>query len=136
MITGTPLHRGTASGTILRLTDPLSFWGGFDPVLGLIIDTSHPQYGESMAGRIVVMPGSRGSAGTPSVLGESIRADTGPAALIITKADRNLTTGALVAAALYDIACPVILIDANDIDALPDNTTATITTNGTITVGP
>lgn len=117
-ITGRWLHGDSFSGTVLRLDEPLSFWGGLDPATGTILDQAHPQVGSSMAGRIVAMPGSRGSSGTPGVLGEAIRAGVGPAALVITKADVNLLAGAMVAEALYDIMCPVLLVDAETLDGL------------------
>ena len=120
MTTGRVLHAGTASGPILRLDEPLSFWGGFDPIAGTIIDRAHPQVGATMAGLVVAMPGSRGSAGTPGVLGEAIRRGTGPAALLVTRGDANLVAGALVAAALYDIACPIVLLDEADFAQLSD----------------
>ena len=84
------LIRGPISGEVLRLGEPISFWGGFDAATGRIIDRTHPQHGESLAGKVVVMPGSRGSSGTPGVLGDALRRGTGPAALIITKSDINL----------------------------------------------
>ena len=117
-ITGRWLHGESFSGTVLRLDEPLSFWGGLDPATGTILDQAHPQAGSSMAGKIVAMPGSRGSSGTPGVLGEAIRAGVGPAALVITKADVNLLAGAMVAEALYDIVCPVLLVDADTLDGL------------------
>ena len=103
---------------MLRLDEPLSFWGGLDPATGTILDQAHPQAGSSMADRVVAMPGSRGSSGTPGVLGEAIRAGVGPAALIITKADVNLLAGAMVAEALYGTVCPVLLVDAETLDGL------------------
>jgi predicted aconitase with swiveling domain len=133
-IPGRVLNGGTASGQILRLSAPLSFWGGFDPSTGTIIDRAHPQVGKSVAGMILAMPGSRGSAGTPGALGESIRLGTGPKALIITKADINLTAGALVAEALYDTQCPVILVDLDDFEELQTSQPATISADGTIEI--
>jgi predicted aconitase len=35
---------GAASGPILRLDEPLSFWGGLDSATGTIIDRLHPQW--------------------------------------------------------------------------------------------
>ena len=49
-ITGRWLHGESISGQILRLDEPLSFWGGLDPSTGEIIDQAHPQAGASMAG--------------------------------------------------------------------------------------
>lgn len=112
------LHGESFAGTVLCLDEPLSFWGGLDPATGTIIDQAHPQAGSSMAGRVVAMPGSRGSSGTPGVLGEAIRAGVGPDALVITKADVNLLAGAMVAEALYGIVCPVLLVDAATLEGL------------------
>jgi predicted aconitase with swiveling domain len=128
MIRGRVLHAGSATGVIVRLDAPLSFWGGFDPETGRIIDQAHPQVGASLVGRLVAMPGSRGSSGTPGVLAESIRRSTGPAALIVTKADINLTAGAVVAAELYGRACPIVLVDEETFAHLVDGDTTIIDT--------
>lgn len=103
---------GHLSGEILKLDAPLSFWGGFDATTGTIIDRAHPQCSALLAGKVVAMPGSKGSSGTPGVLGESLRRGTGPLAMIVTKADINLVAGALTAAALYATTCPILLVDA------------------------
>ena len=91
----------------LRLSEPLSFWGGIDPQTGLIIDASHPQVGESISGRILRMPHSRGSSSSPSVLAESLRLGTGPAAIVLDQADPMVALGAVVARLLYGIECRV-----------------------------
>ena len=69
---GKVLNEGNVSAELLVLDEPLSFWGGFDSASGTIIDQQHPQKGLKLTGKLVVMPGSRGSSGTPGVLGESI----------------------------------------------------------------
>lgn len=129
---GRVLHAGHVQGRSLRLDEPLSFWGGFDPSTGVVIDQSHPQVGQSLTDRIVLVPGSRGSAGTPGVVAESLRAGTGPLALIVTKADINLTAGVLVAASLYDIECPLILVDETDLARMPNDADVEITSSGRI----
>ena len=52
---------GTGAGTVLALTAPISFWGGVDPRTGTIIDARHPQCGQSVAGRVLGLPGTIGS---------------------------------------------------------------------------
>ncbi len=116
----------TVQGNLCKLDAPLSFWGGFDPHTGRIIDQSHPKAGALLAGRVVAMPGSRGSSGTPGVLGESLRRGTGPIGLLLTKADINLAAGVIAAAALYEITCPLILIDEATFAALVDGMTVTL----------
>lgn len=114
------LVEGSIDGEVFKLDEAVSFWGGFDAVTGRIIDQAHPQRGLSLAGKVVAMPGSRGSSGTPGVLGESLRLGTGPAALIITKADINLVAGSLTAATLYQTQCPILLVDERAFARLSD----------------
>ena len=98
----------------LTLSEPLSFWGGIDPKTGLIIDASHPQLGESIAGKILRLPHSRGSSSSPSVLAESLRLGTGPAAIVLDRPDPMVTVGAAVARMLYGIECRVTVVPSID----------------------
>ena len=122
---GTWLVGGMIDGEVLRLDEPLSFWGGFDAVTGTIIDRAHPQLGTSLSGRVVAMPGSKGSSGTPGVLGESIRRGTGPTAMVVTNADINLVAGALTAASLYGRSCPILLVEPAEFALLIDGESVT-----------
>ena len=53
------LVHGAAAGAPLLLDEPLSFWGGLDPVLGAIIDRRHPQAGANVAGVIAEFQGRK-----------------------------------------------------------------------------
>lgn len=99
---------GVATGEILHLEEPLSLWGGLDPVTGLIMDRNHPQVGESMSGRIVVMPHGRGSSSSSSILAEALRLGSGPAGFVLAEPDAILVIGALVANRLYSTCCPIV----------------------------
>jgi len=99
---------GNATGEILVLDEPLSLWGGLDPETGLIIEPNHPQAGESMEGRIVVMPHGRGSSSSSSVLAEAMRLGTAPAAFVLDEPDGILVIGSLVASRLYSVECPIL----------------------------
>lgn len=109
-ITARVLNPGKARGEALVLDEPLSFWGGFDAATGVIVDRHHPQCGACVAGRVLILPESRGSAGTPAGVAEAIRAGVGPAAIALGVADVNVAVGAMVAAALYDLDVPVLVI--------------------------
>lgn len=100
---------GEASGTALVLAVPLSFWGGVDVESGRIIDHSHPDAGLIISGRILVMPGARGSSSSSSVFAESIRRGTGPIGIVLAVPDPILTVGALVAESLYGRRCPLVV---------------------------
>ena len=124
---GTWLVSGNIAGEVVKLDEPLSFWGGFDTATGCVIDRSHPQHGACLTGKVVAMPGSRGSSGSPGVLGESLRRGTGPAALLVTKADVNLVAGAITAEALYGVSCPILLIEQTNFNALSNGATVSAT---------
>jgi hypothetical protein len=104
------LNPGVAGAQAMVLDEALSFWGGFDAQTGIIVDQHHPQKGSCVAGRFLVLPESRGSAGTPAGIAESIRRGVGPAAIALGKADVNVAVGAMVAAALYGVEIPVLVI--------------------------
>jgi uncharacterized protein len=128
IIHGRTLHPGTATGTPIRLTAPLSFWGGTDNE-GRIVDAHHPQCGAVLTGRILLMESGRGSSSASSVLAEQIRARTAPAAIILSRPDPIIPLGALIAAELYNIDLPVVVAPY---DAIPDDALVQVT-DGTIT---
>ncbi len=45
-----------ASATALALTAPISFWGGVDPKTGLVADPRHPEHGQLVTGKILLVP--------------------------------------------------------------------------------
>jgi predicted aconitase/predicted aconitase with swiveling domain len=124
-VEATALHAGTASGPVLRLTEPLSLWGGTAPD-GTITDPHHPQRGASLAGAVVVMTTGRGSSSSSSVLTELLRAGNGPAAFVLAEPDGILTLGALVAAELYDVHLPIGLVPSGTHAALPSTGQLTV----------
>ena len=105
------LVAGEARGPVLVLDEPLSFWGGVDPQTGRVIDVHHPQLGVTMAGRVLVMPSGRGSSSSSSVLVESIRAGTGPVAIVMREPDPIIALGAIVVRELFGTRFPVVVID-------------------------
>ena len=115
---GVGLVPGKAAGAPLRLDEPLSFWGGLDPATGLIIDRRHPQFGACVAGRVLMAPAGRGSSSGSATLAEALRLGVGPAGILLIERDGVIVVGALIAAELYGLECPVALATATDWDAL------------------
>jgi len=109
-LAGEVLVAGHARGIPLALA-PLSFWGGYDAAGGTIIDRTHPNHGQSLQGRILVMPRARGSSSSSSVLAEALRNGTGPAGIILGERDLIIAIGAIAANELYSLAVPVITVD-------------------------
>ena len=110
--TGRTLVGGEVTAEVLVLAEPLSFWGGFDPHDGRIIDRNHPQHGAVLSARVVVMAAGRGSSSSSSVLAEAIRLGTAPAALVLGEPDAIIALGALAAAELYDTRVPIVALPA------------------------
>lgn len=105
---GRALLEGDASGTALVLDEPLSFWGGLDSASGRIIDRRHPQVGERVTGRVLVLPAGRGSSSSSTVLAEAMRRGTAPAALLLAEADGIVVVGGWVGALLYGTTMPIV----------------------------
>ena len=114
----TTLVSGRAGGPAFVLREPLSFWGGLDSGSGRIIDRWHPQHGESLAGRALVMESGRGSSSGSSVLAEAIRLGTGPVGIVLLTRDAIVTVGAMIAQELYAASCPVVLARIKDWDSI------------------
>ena len=132
---GRALADGVADGRALVLHEPLSLWGGVDPATGLIIDARHPQRGESVSGRVVVMPAARGSSSSSSVLAEAVRVGTAPAAIVLGEPDLILAVGAAVGEELYHRRVPIVQLAPADLAAIPDGAVVMISEGGEVTLG-
>lgn len=102
-----PMVAGSAEGQLLVLEEPISFWGGVDPLTGEVLDSRHPQHGTNVAGTVLVLPFGRGSSSSTSVLAEMIRVGVAPAALILGEVDPVIALAAVVARELYGKTIPV-----------------------------
>jgi predicted aconitase with swiveling domain len=97
-IQGEILVAGRAGhGEALVLDEPISFWGGVDPKTGRIADVRHPQHGQSIAGKVLFLPGTIGSSSASAVLLELVRNGLAPAALVMHEPDAILLLGLIVA---------------------------------------
>ena len=109
---GEVLVAGTAAGgPALVLSAPISFWGGVDPKTGTIADVRHPQHGESVAGRVLFLPGTIGSSSASAVLLELVHAGRAPAAIILHEPDAILLLGLIVAGEMGWPAPPALRLD-------------------------
>lgn len=84
-------------GEALVLSAPISFWGGVDPKSGRIADVRHPECGQSIAGKVLFLPGTIGSSSASAVLMELVHAGHAPAALVLNEPDAILLLGLIVA---------------------------------------
>ena len=120
------LIEGEASGEVLVFAEGLSFWGGIDPDSGRIIDVHHPNCGESVSGKILMMPTSRGSCSGSGVILELSLNSLAPAALVFQEREEVLTLGAVVSDRVFGRPLPTVSLSPTDYDALARSRTASI----------
>ncbi len=120
------------SADCLALTAPISFWGGVDPRTGAIIDARHPQRGESIAGKVLALPGTIGSSSASAVLLELVHAGKAPAAILMDAPDAILLLGLIVAREMGWPTPPAFRLAAGEQQALSGRA-LTLTSDGAIT---
>ncbi len=135
VIQGRVLVAGRGSGEAMVADQPLSFWGGYDQRTGEIIDRRHLLSGRIAAGRILVIPGSRGSSTTSAVFLESVRLGTAPAAIITSQVDTFLSLASIVADEMFGTPIPIVVIDPRDHSALRDGQSVRVEPDGSVIVG-
>ncbi len=110
--------RGTGWRPLVWTDQPLSFWGGFDPVSGRVVDVHHPLSGRTLTGAILAMPAGRGSSTGSVVLLEALLLGTAPAGLIWSQLDAVLAVGVLVADEMFERTLPWAVVDPQDFPVL------------------
>lgn len=131
---GRTVLSGRVEGEVLVSTEPLSFWGGYDYQTGLIIDQRHPLAGQCAAGRVLAVPFARGSSTTTTVLLESVKAGTAPAAILTTAPDSFFALASIVADEMYARPIPLVVLDPQDFNRLQTGQRVKISENGQIEV--
>lgn len=126
------LVTGTAVADALVLPEPLSLWGGLDPETGKIIDPRHPNAGNCVSGKILLLPAGKGSSSASSILLEAVRLGTAPAAILTSEMDGILALGAAVAREMYDKALPVMVLAAADYARIQTGDTLQIFEDGRV----
>ncbi len=134
VIQAKPVVAGSAKGEALVSQEPLSLWGGYDQETGEIIDRRHPLSGQVAAGRVLVLPYSRGSSTTTAVLLEALRAGAAPAAIITTGEDAFFALAGIVAEEMYGSGIPILALDRAAFARLETGQWIEIDADGTIRI--
>ncbi len=134
LIQGKPVVAGSAKGEALVSQEPLSLWGGYDQKTGEIIDRRHPLSGQVAAGRVLVLPYSRGSSTTTAVLLEALRAGVAPAAILTTGEDAFFALAGIVAEEMYGSGIPILALDRAAFERLETGQWIEIDADGTIRI--
>jgi predicted aconitase with swiveling domain len=105
--------RGVARGPALVSSEAISFLGDVDIRSGKVVNDRHPLVGVSLAGRVLVLPHSIGSAGAWRFLYQLFVHGTHPVAIVQNKLpDSSLVQGAILA------RIPIVCEAADDVRTL------------------
>ena len=134
VVPGRPVAGGSARGEALAADLPLSFWGGFDPETGVIIDRRHPLVGQLATSRVLVIPSGRGSCSGSGVLLEAIHNGTAPAAIVTSRIDPVIGLGCILGDELYATHPPMVVISDRDRLLIETGDVIEILCNGFISI--
>lgn len=107
-VKGRTIIPGEAEGPALVLSKPISFWGGVSPQDGTIAHPQHPQFGQSIAHTILVIPQMIGSSSSSAIMLELLRIDCAPQALVLFRPDAILSLGVIVGREMGYKTCPIV----------------------------
>lgn len=95
-LSGRVIYRGRAEGKALVSTQPMSFYGGIDPVTGKVIERGHELLGESVKGRVLVFPYGKGSTVGSYILYRLSKKGVAPSAIINEECETIVAVGAII----------------------------------------
>ena len=87
---------GTVEGQALVCPKSITGWGGIDPKTGIIKEYENVNRGKSISGKILDMPGSKGSNGWSVYFGAARVEGTAPLGWIFTRIDSSAGVAAAV----------------------------------------
>ena len=87
---------GRASGPALVTVQAISFLGNVNPETGVVVDPAHELFGESIAGKVLVFPGGKGSTVGSYVIYQLKKRGLAPAAMINLLSEPIVAVGAVI----------------------------------------
>ncbi|OGD53422.1 hypothetical protein A3K81_04665 [Candidatus Bathyarchaeota archaeon RBG_13_60_20] len=96
ILSGRKVMGGRAEAEALVSAEPVSFYGGVDPVTGCVTEPGHCCCGEKVSGKVFVFPRGKGSTVGSYVIYRMKKLGTAPAAVINTETDAIIATGCVI----------------------------------------
>lgn len=96
ILKGKCVIQGTKKGIALVCERGLSAAGGIDPKTGIIIESRHPQKGETIKKKILIFPNGKGSSGFSLIFHALSLFGNAPKAMIIDKLNSLTALAAVV----------------------------------------
>ncbi|HEX4024081.1 MAG TPA: DUF126 domain-containing protein [Steroidobacteraceae bacterium] len=96
VLKGRGITPGVAEAEALVSRQTISGWGGVNPMTGTIIESRHELKGQSVAGKVLVFPGAKGSSGWSAIFHMTRLATVAPAAMLFNVMTPKVALGAVV----------------------------------------
>lgn len=96
MFQGRQVIAGRVAGQALVTRERISFFGGVDSETGQVSERGHELEGVSLAGKILIYPGGKGSTGATYTLYSMAALMTAPLAMISPESDNVTVVGAVL----------------------------------------
>lgn len=87
---------GKAQGEAIVTQKPITFFGGVDPLTGILTEAGHQLEGVNLTGKVLVYPTGRGSTGSSYCIYDMVIRGTAPVAFVQIKAEPIATIGAIM----------------------------------------
>ncbi|MCD6125751.1 MAG: DUF126 domain-containing protein [Thaumarchaeota archaeon] len=94
---GRIIWSGWAKGEALVSNQPISFYGGIDPMTGEIVERGHELEGKSIAGKILVFPYGKGSTVGSYIILRLKKRGIAPKAMVNIRCEPIIAVGAIIA---------------------------------------
>ncbi|WP_349974967.1 aconitase X swivel domain-containing protein [Pseudomonas sp. WHRI 8519] len=129
---GKVLVVGSASADLCATSNMLSFWGGYDPASGEIVDRHHPLSGQTVGGKIFALPKGKGSSTGSAVLLDALHNGNAPSGILLNQVDEIISLGVVVFEEFFGKRIPVIQLDDAAFEAALKARRATIEEDGKV----
>jgi len=96
ILKGHKVAKGKAKGEALVSQSPISFMGGVNPEVGIVVEKGHELEGVSICDKILIFPTGKGSTAGSYQLYELAYLKKGPKAIINIRADSIVAIGAIM----------------------------------------
>jgi len=97
ILKGRGLVEGRTEGKAIVTSQPISFYGGVDPLSGIITERGHELEGKKISGKILVFPYGKGSTVGSYVIYHMAKIGTAPLAIINLESEPIIVAGCVLA---------------------------------------
>lgn len=93
---GRRVMHGLVEGEALVSSDPVSFYGGIDPISGCVTEPGHSCCGEKITGKVFVFPTGKGSTVGSYIIYRMKKLGSAPIAIINQETEAIIATGCVI----------------------------------------